>query len=68
MADEATRRFQAALADPATEETAVFLRTEFGSSRLGLILASRNDGGWTELYRWSDTWRGLGVSRVDVIN
>ena len=39
--EEATRRYQVASADPLVEETGVFLRTQFGSARLELILASR---------------------------
>jgi hypothetical protein len=64
---EAARRYNEALAAPAADETAVFLRTELGSARVDLILASRRDGRWSALHRWSDTWRRLGVSRLEII-
>lgn len=66
--DEAARRFRDASADPATDETTVFLRTQLGNSRLELILASRHDEEWSALHRWTDSWRGLGISRADLAN
>ena len=66
--EEAARRYRDAAATPATEETAVFLRTELGGSRLELVLASRTSEAWSALHHWTDSWRGLGISRVDVVS
>jgi hypothetical protein len=68
LADEAARRYHEAAADPVIEETSVFLRTRLGGSRIDLVLAGRNDGRWSALHRWSDTWRGLGISRLDIVS
>jgi hypothetical protein len=66
LTGEAARRYQEALASPATQETAVFLSTRLGGARIELVLAARRDGAWSVLYRWADTWRGLGISRPEL--
>ena len=68
LSDEAALRYQQASAHASTDETAVFLRTQLGSARLELILASRQRGHWSVIHRWTDTWRGLGISRMDIIS
>jgi hypothetical protein len=68
LSDEAVLRRRQASAHALTDETAVFLRTRLGNTRLELILANRYHSRWSVIHRWTDTWRGLGISRMDVIN
>lgn len=66
MPDEAAQRYHQASDAPDTDATAVFLSTQFRNSHLELILASYSRGTWVELYRWTASWRELGLSRMDV--
>jgi hypothetical protein len=66
LPDEAARILREASAARHIEETAVFLSTRLGGSRIELILAARGDGHWSALHRWADTWRHAGLSRLEV--
>ena len=48
------------------DETAVFMSTRLGDSRVQIVLASRSRERWLELYRGTATWRELGISRFDI--
>jgi len=49
-----------------TDETAVFMSTRLGDSRVQIVLASRSRDHWRELYRGTATWRELGISRFGI--
>ena len=66
LPDEAARILRQAAATPHVGETAVFLSTRLGGSRIELVLAARADDRWSALHRWADTWRSAGLSRLEV--
>jgi len=66
LTPEASRIYDEARAASQVEETAVFLSTRFGGSRIELVLAAREDVHWSALHEWSDTWRRAGLSRHDI--
>ena len=64
MPEEAAEKYREAARH--ADETAVFMSTRLGDSRVQIVLASRSRERWLELYRGTATWRELGISRFDI--